>query len=151
MWQSLLVCNAFPEASTGGTGLSRPFLLQIDTFGKWLRYPTNVCYVKLKKLRYLDKLRWSESGGASDIRAGQPGTAPTLHMGTKNIFNGDPILSEMGTQWGPSTAEIGTQKAYIWKIDRNEVILWHKEFFCEKIFTKVCHYLVHSVCPIHIE
>ena len=26
MWQSLLVCNAFPEASTGGTGLSRPFL-----------------------------------------------------------------------------------------------------------------------------
>ena len=39
------------EASTGGTGLSSPFLLQIDTFGKWLRYLTNVCYVKLKKLR----------------------------------------------------------------------------------------------------
>ena len=34
IWQSLPVCNAFPKASTGGTGLSSPFLLQIDTFGK---------------------------------------------------------------------------------------------------------------------
>ena len=31
---SLFQSNAFPEASTGGTGLSGPFLLQIDTFGK---------------------------------------------------------------------------------------------------------------------
>ena len=67
---SLFQSNAFPEASTGGTGLSRPFLLQIDTFGKWLRYLTNVCYVKLKKLRYLDKLRLSESGGASGFNPG---------------------------------------------------------------------------------
>ena len=27
--------------------------------------------------------------------------------------NGDLILSEMGIKWGPSTAEMGTQKAYI--------------------------------------
>ena len=37
--------------------LDIPYLLQIDTFGKWLRCLTNVCYVKLKKIRYLDKLR----------------------------------------------------------------------------------------------
>ena len=48
-------CIAFPE--TEGIGLSSPFFLQIDTFGKLLRYLTNVCYLKLKKLRYLDKLR----------------------------------------------------------------------------------------------
>ena len=33
----------------------QPF--QIDTSGKWLRFLTKVCYLKLKKLRYLDKLR----------------------------------------------------------------------------------------------
>ena len=53
------------------------------------------------------------------------GTAPTL-KGDLNSFqwgpNGDPILSEMGTKWGPSTAEMGTQKAYVSKIDRNEPI-----------------------------
>ena len=48
-------CIAFPE--TERIGLSSPFFLQIDTFGKLLRYLTNVCYLKLKKLRYLDKLR----------------------------------------------------------------------------------------------
>ena len=32
------------------------------------------------------------------------------------------MLSEMGTQWGPLTVEMGTQKAYIGTIDRNEVI-----------------------------
>ena len=36
---------------------SSPFLFQFDTFGKWLRCLTNVCYVNIKKLRYLDKLR----------------------------------------------------------------------------------------------
>ena len=39
-------CIAFPE--TEGIGLSSPFFLQIDTFGKLLRYLTNVCYLKLK-------------------------------------------------------------------------------------------------------
>ena len=40
-------------------------------------------------------------------------TAPTLNEDLKQISlgpNGDLILSEMGTQWGPSTAEMGTQK-----------------------------------------
>ena len=32
------------------------FLCQIDTFCKWLRCLTKVCYVKLTKIRYLDKL-----------------------------------------------------------------------------------------------
>ena len=44
------------------------------------------------------------------------GTAPTLSGDPKYFSwgpNGDLILSEMGTQWGPSTAEMGTQKAYI--------------------------------------
>ena len=31
------------------------FLLQIDTFGKWLRCLTYVCYVNLQKLRFLEK------------------------------------------------------------------------------------------------
>ena len=44
-------CIAFPE--TEGIGLSSPFFLQIDTFGKLLRYLTNVCYLKLKNSRYL--------------------------------------------------------------------------------------------------
>ena len=46
-------------------------------------------------------------------------------------IHGDLISSEMGTQWGPSTAEMGTQTTYIWKIDRNEVIRWNNEFFSE--------------------
>ena len=52
-------------------------------------------------------------------------TAPKLHGDPKKISwgpNGDLISSEMGTQWGPWTAEMGTQSTYIWKIDRNEVI-----------------------------
>ena len=32
IWQSLLVCNAFPEASTGGTGPSRPFYFKLTLF-----------------------------------------------------------------------------------------------------------------------
>ena len=37
--------------------LYSPFLLQNNTFGIRLRCLTKVCYLKLKKLRYLDKLR----------------------------------------------------------------------------------------------
>ena len=43
-------------------------------------------------------------------------TAPKLHGYPKKISwgpNGDLISSEMGTQWGPSTAEMGTQTTYI--------------------------------------
>ena len=43
-------------------------------------------------------------------------TAPKLHGDPKKISwgpNGDLISSEMGTQWGPSTAEMGTQTMYI--------------------------------------
>ena len=61
-----LVYNACPQPLTEATVLVSPFLLQIDTFGKWRRCLTNVCYLKLKKLRYLDKLRLSESAEASD-------------------------------------------------------------------------------------
>ena len=47
--QSLHVYNACPQPLTEGTVLLfSPFLLQIDTFGKWLRCLTNVCYLKLK-------------------------------------------------------------------------------------------------------
>ena len=54
----------------------------------------------------------------------------------------------MRTQWGPSTAEMGNQKAYIWRCDRKEVTLRNKEVFLWKIFTEVCHHLVHSACAI---
>ena len=57
MWQSLLVYNACPQPQTEATVLVSPSLLQIDTFGKWCRCLHNVCYVKLKKRRYLDKCR----------------------------------------------------------------------------------------------
>ena len=46
-------------------------------------------------------------------------SAPTLKGDLKFLKwgpNGDPILSEMGTKWRPSTAEMGTQKAYISKL-----------------------------------
>ena len=59
MWQSLLVYNACPQPQTEATVLVSPSLLQIDTFGKWCRCLHNVCYVKLKKRRYLDKCRLS--------------------------------------------------------------------------------------------
>ena len=59
MWQSLLVYNACPQPQTEATVLVSPSLLQIDTFGKWCRCLHNVCYVKLKKCRYLDKCRLS--------------------------------------------------------------------------------------------
>ena len=36
-----------------------------DTFGKWCRCLTNVCYLKLKKHRYLDKCRLSASAKTS--------------------------------------------------------------------------------------
>ena len=61
MWQSLLVYNACHQPLTEATVLVGPFLLQIDTFGKRRRYLHNVCYLKLKKRRYLDKCRLSAS------------------------------------------------------------------------------------------
>ena len=66
MWQSLLVYNACPQPQTEATVLVSPSLLQIDTFGKWCRCLHNVCYVKLKKRRYLDKCRLSAPAGISD-------------------------------------------------------------------------------------
>ena len=45
------------------------------------------------------------------------------------FFNGDLLLSEVGTKWGPTTVEMGTQKGYIWQIDRYE----------KKRFTKIIH------------
>ena len=67
MWQSLLVYNACPQPQTEATVLVSPSLLQIDTFGKWCRCLHNVCYVKLKKRRYLDKCRLSAPAGISDL------------------------------------------------------------------------------------
>ena len=66
MWQSLLVYNACPQPQTEATVLVSPSLLQIDTFGKWCRCLHNVCYVKLKKRRYLDKGRLSATAGIAD-------------------------------------------------------------------------------------
>ena len=63
MWQSLLVYNACPEPLTEGTALVSPFLLKIDTFGKWLRYLTKVCYVKLKKNSDI----WTNSDNLSPV------------------------------------------------------------------------------------
>ena len=57
MWQSLLVYNASPQPQTKATVLVSPSLLQIDTFGRWCRCLHNVCYVKLKKRRYLKKMQ----------------------------------------------------------------------------------------------
>ena len=54
MLQSLLVYNECPQPQTEATVLVSPSLLQIDTFGKCLH---NVCYVKLKKRRYLKKMQ----------------------------------------------------------------------------------------------
>ena len=75
-------------------------------------------------------------------------TAPTL-KGDLKLFgwgpNGDPVLSEMGTKWGPSAAEMGTQKANIPKIDRNVLIYSNKEVF-KNIFIhreRVCYHLMH--------
>ena len=65
MWQSLLVYNACAQPQTEATVLVSPSLLQIDTFGKWCRCLHNVCYVKLKKRRYLDKCRLSAPAGIS--------------------------------------------------------------------------------------
>ena len=65
MWQSLLVYNACPQPQTEATVLVSPSLLQIDTFGKWCRCLHNVCYVKLKKRRYLNKCRLSAPAGSS--------------------------------------------------------------------------------------
>ena len=56
-----------PVASTEGMVLSALSYFKIDTFGKWLRCLTNVCYVNTKKLGYLDKLRLSESFGTSGL------------------------------------------------------------------------------------
>ena len=59
----------------------------------------------------------------------------------------------MGTKWGPSAAEMGTQKANIQKIDRNVLIHLNKEVL-KKIYIhreRVCYHLMHSVCAIYIE
>ena len=77
IWQSLLVYNACPQPLTEATVLVSPFLLQIDTFGKRRRCLTNVCDVKLKKRRYLDKCRLSASAEASDIWDGMGYTVGT--------------------------------------------------------------------------
>ena len=58
-------CLQCPKPLTEATVLVRPFLLQIDTFGKWCRCLHNVCYLKLKKRRYLDKCRLSAPAEAS--------------------------------------------------------------------------------------
>ena len=79
-------------------------------------------------------------------------TAPTLSGDPKYFSwgpNGDLILSEMGTQWGPSTAEMGTQKAYIWKIDRNEVIRWNKDFFWKNIHRGVSSFSAQCLCHLY--
>ena len=68
MWQSLLVYNACPQPQTEATVLVSPSLLQIDTFGKWCRCLHNVCYLKLKKRRYLDKCRLSAPADSTDLR-----------------------------------------------------------------------------------
>ena len=73
MWQSLLVYNACPQPQTEATVLVSPSLLQIDTFGKWCRCLHNVCYVKLKKRRYLDKCRLSAPAGISAREVLTPG------------------------------------------------------------------------------
>ena len=45
-------CLQCPKPLTEATVLVRPFLLQIDTFGKWCRCLHNICYLKLKKRIY---------------------------------------------------------------------------------------------------
>ena len=83
-------------------------------------------------------------------------TAPTL-KGDLNFFqwgpNGDPIFCEMGTKWGPSTAEMGTQKAYISKLTETSKFIEEAIFFLTKNIhrDRVCPHLVHSVCAIYIE
>ena len=72
MWQSLLVYNACPQPQTEATVLVSPSLLQIDTFGKWYRCLHNVCYVKLKKRRYLDRSRLSAPAGSTDWKGFLP-------------------------------------------------------------------------------
>ena len=74
MWQSLLVYNACPQPQTEATVLVSPSLLQIDTFGKWCRCLHNVCYVKLKKRRYLGECRLSALAGISADEAKAPQT-----------------------------------------------------------------------------
>ena len=71
MWQSLLVYNACPQPQTEATVLVSPSLLQIDTFGKWCRCLHNVCYLKLKKRRYLDKCRLSAPADSTDVDIGR--------------------------------------------------------------------------------
>ena len=78
----------------------------------------------------------------------------TSKIGWHNIHcvcNGDPILSEMGTKWGPLAAEMGTQKAYIWRIDLKRENSLKKIYFFLNIYRdKVCHNLVQSVCALYI-
>ena len=69
MLQSLLVYNECPQPQTEATVLVSPFLLQIDTFGKWCRCLHNVCYLKLKKRRYLDICRLSAPADSTGIHS----------------------------------------------------------------------------------
>ena len=68
MWRSLLVYNACPQPQTEATVLVSPSLLQIDTIDKWCRCLHNVCYLKLKKRRYLDKRTLSAPTDSTDVK-----------------------------------------------------------------------------------
>ena len=46
-----------------------------------------------------------------DIHCSNIAWGPIIFVNGVSL-NADPILGEMGTQWGPSTAEMGTQKMY---------------------------------------
>ena len=94
MWQSLLVYNACPQPQTEATVLVSPSLLQIDTFGKWCRCLHNVCYLKLKKRRYLDKCRlsapavisvWDGVGFACKMDAASP--SPPLSIARAKMWS----------------------------------------------------------------
>ena len=68
-------CLQCPKPLTEATVLVRPFLLQIDTFGKWCRCLHNVCYLKLKKRRYLDKCILSAPADSTE-----PNSMKCMHM-----------------------------------------------------------------------
>ena len=81
-------------------------------------------------------------------------TGPTL-QGDLNFFlqskpNGAPVLSEMGTKWRPLTAEMGTQKAYIRKIDRNRPIHWNKKSFLVKYSRRQSVSAFSAQCLCHL-
>ena len=103
MWQSLLVYNACPQPQTEATVLVSPSLLQIDTFGKWCRCLHNVCYVKLKKRRYLDKCRLSAPAGISD----QEFNSLPVQLG----HNLEAKEAHSGAGWLPADLEMWGQRS----------------------------------------